>query len=267
MNCEETLKVLITGGRRLTKLEREMMSFTETDTVGQIARNNPAAVGVFEMLGIDFCCGGQRSLAEACERVNRSVNQVLMELEASLQLPPIREDCRWLTCSLTELADHIVARHHEYVRRELPVLQLLAARVANKHGAAKPELIGLCTLLEAVEAELLPHLIKEEAVLFPAFRQMDLTGEGATPPVCFPALIDPIRHMMEDHDDAGELLRNIRSVTNQYALPASACASFQALYRGLKAFEEDLHRHIHLENNILFPRALEFEKGHREKGE
>jgi regulator of cell morphogenesis and NO signaling len=112
---------------------------------------------------------------------------------------------------------------------------------------------------------LLPHLVKEEAVLFPAFRQMELAGEGATPRSCFPALINPIRHMMEDHDDAGELLRRIRTITNQFAPPPNACMSFQALYRGSREFEADLHRHIHLENNILFPRALEFEKGHREK--
>jgi regulator of cell morphogenesis and NO signaling len=241
------------------------MPFMETDTVGQIVRNNPAAVGLFETLGIDFCCGGQRSLAEACERVNKPVDQVIADLEASLQLPPIEEDCHWLTCSLTELADHIVSRHHEYVRRELPVLRSLAARVASKHGVARPEVIELGTLLEAVDSELSPHLLKEEAVLFPAFRQMELAGEGATRRACFPALINPIRHMMEDHDDAGELLRRIRTITNQYALPTNACMTYQALYRGLKEFEEDLHRHIHLENNILFPRALEFEKSHREK--
>ncbi len=240
------------------------MSFTATDTVGQIVRNSPTAVGVFETLGIDFCCGGHRSLAEACEKAHKSVEQVLADLEASLQLPPIQEDCHWLTCSLTDLENHIVARHHDYARRQLPILISLAGRVANRHGATRPEVIELGTLVEAIERELSRHMLREEAVLFPVLLQMERAQEGAGR-TYFPALINPIRHLMEEHDDAGELLRRIRAITANYMLPANACMTYQALYRGLKEFEEDLHRHIHLENNILFPRALEFEKNHQER--
>jgi regulator of cell morphogenesis and NO signaling len=187
------------------------------------------------------------------------MESVIEQLEQALRLPPIQEDCHWLTCPLTELANHIVETHHEYSRAQLPVLTALAAKVNMRHGATKPELARLQELVGALAEELTGHMVKEEQVLFPIFRRMQANADAGygMDPVTAEALLNPIRRMMEEHDDAGELLRAIRSVTNNYQPPNGACTSFQTLYAGLKQHEEDLHRHVHLENNILFPRALE----------
>jgi regulator of cell morphogenesis and NO signaling len=239
------------------------MTLDATQTVREIVRNNPAAVGVFETAGIDYCCGGGRSLGEACEKANLPLDQFLAKLSESLRVPPIKEDCHWLTCPLSELADHIVEVHHAYVRRELPVLAALAEKVNLRHGHKYPKLGQLRDLVESLQQELFAHLTKEERVLFPALKSMEEQASQGMSfiPAFFGDLINPIRHMMEEHDDAGELLKGIRAATNNYQAPEDACFSFQTLYNGLKAFEQDLHRHIHLENNILFPRSLEFEKG------
>jgi regulator of cell morphogenesis and NO signaling len=223
-----------------------------------LARSNPAAVGVFESFGIDYCCGGNKSLSEACLSAGLSLNEVITQVEDSFRLSPIEEDCRWLTCPLSELADHIVEKHHAYSRKQLPVLVALGTKVRSRHGENRPELARLLEFIQAIEQELTIHMFKEERVLFPLIRQME-TVEGAyiADPHSVDMLLNPIRRMMEDHDDAGALLRAIRSITNDYQSPNNGCASFQALYAGLKEHEEDLHRHIHLENNILFPRALE----------
>ncbi len=231
------------------------MSVTPTQSVTDIVRTHPAAVGVFEALGIDYCCGGANSLAEACRRVNVPVHSVVADLECALSTPPPEDDSRWLSAPLAELADVIVFRHHSFVRRELPRLSALAAKVHDRHGATHPELASIRDLLDVLSAELFPHMLKEERVLFPLIKQLDASPHAPSMP-----LLAPIRHMMDDHDDAGELLRKIRALASGFEPPPEACASYNALYSGLEAFEKDMHHHIHLENNILFPRALESER-------
>ena len=214
-------------------------------TVRDLVRNNPSAVGVLESLGIDYCCGGNKSLSEACRVASLPLETIIKQLEEALRLPPIQEDCHWLTSPLTELADHIVETHHEYSRMQLPVLTALAAKVNLRHGANKPELARLQELVDALAQELTSHMLKEEQVLFPLFRRMQANADAGCPldPAIAEGLLYPVRRMMEEHDDAGELLRAIRSVTNDYQLPNGACTSFQTLYAGLKQHEEDLHRH------------------------
>lgn len=235
------------------------MAINTQQTVRDLVRSNPAAVGVLESFGIDYCCGGNKSLSEACRVASLPLDAIVEQLEEALRLPPIQEDCHWLTCPLTELADHIVETHHEYSRKQLPVLTALAAKVNMRHGANKPELARLQELVDALAQELTSHMIKEEQVLFPIFRRIQANGDAGygMDLAIAEGLLHPIRRMMEEHDDAGELLRAIRSVTNVFQPPNGACTSFQTLYAGLKQHEEDLHRHVHLENNILFPRALE----------
>lgn len=240
------------------------MTLSPSQTVRNIVQENPAAVAVFESIGIDYCCGGSKSLEEACHKAKLSVEEVLANLEDARALPPIEEDCRWLTSPLSQLTGHIVQKHHEYTRRESPRLTALAAKVRLRHGHLHPELHQLCELIEAMGSEMLTHMLKEEQVLFPRLFAMEQAAQHGTvlQPAFFGALINPIRHMMGDHDDTAELLRSIRALTKNYTLPDDACASHQALYQGLTDLEKDLHRHLHLENNILFPRALELEKAH-----
>lgn len=240
------------------------MTLAASQTVRSLVRNYPAAAGVFETLHIDYCCGGDQPLAEACRQLNLSPQAVLADLEAALRLPPIPEDCHWLTCPLSELAGHIAGTHHTLTRREVPVVAAWAEKVTLRHGHAHPELSQVRELVETLQNELLPHLLQEEEVVFPALEALEAAAlRGDKRPACSGTLLPLIRRLLEEHDDAAELLRSLRKLARNYETPESACPTFRALYAGLKQLEQDLHRHIHLENNILFPRALELERGLR----
>lgn len=238
------------------------MTVTSSQSVRAIVQENPAAVAVFESAGIDYCCGGDKSLEQACQKVKLPVETILARLDEALTLPPTEEDCQWLTASLSKLADHIMQNHHVYAKRELPRLTALAAKVRLRHGHMYPELHQMYEVLEAMATEMRTHMLKEEQVLFPRLIKVEQAAEHGTAlePAFFGALINPIRHMMGDHDDTGELLRSIRALAHDYKLPEEACMSYHGLYQGLTHLEKDLHRHIHLENNILFPRALALEQ-------
>jgi regulator of cell morphogenesis and NO signaling len=236
-----------------------------TQTVREIVQQHPAAVPVFEALGIDYCCGGNKSLEDACRRSNVSVDSVLSDLAGALAVRPAKDDTQWMNSSLGELADYVVQQHHAYARRELTRLNALSEKVFLRHGNGHPELEHIRDLVNALADELLIHMLKEEHVLFPRLKIMEAAAASGTAhaPSFFGSMINPIRYMMEDHDDAGELLRSLRAQTHDYLPPVGACMSYQALYQGLADLERDLHQHIHLENNILFPRAIEFEKANR----
>jgi regulator of cell morphogenesis and NO signaling len=189
----------------------------------------------------------------------REVN--LLEVAEALEKPPpLAGDRDWKKASLAELAKHIVAKHHGYVRQEIQRLIPLSAKVAGVPGKNHPEIEKIQSSFQALAEELTAHLMKEERMLFPYIEQLELAANsGSHPPASpFGTVKNPVRMMME-HDSAGELLRKMREVSKNYSLPADACMSFQTLHRALEEFEADLHRHIHLENNILFPRAVELE--------
>ena len=234
------------------------MEALDNRTVRELASATPGAARVFEKFGIDYCCGGERSLAQACSAAK--VN--LQEVAEALEEPQTQSGDRdWQKANLAELAEHIVAKHHEYVRQEIQRLIPLAAKVAGVHGKNHPELQGIQSSFQALAEELTTHLMKEERMLFPYIAQLELAAKSGNRPAASPfgTVKNPVRMMMMEHDSAGELLRKIREVSNNYNLPADACMSFQMLYRALEEFEADLHKHIHLENNILFPRAVELE--------
>lgn len=235
-----------------------------TQTIRELVQQYPATVPVFEAIGIDYCCGGGKTLEAACADKNVSVNLLLADLANALETRPTPEDRRWISSSLSELAEYIVEQHHAYAKKELPRLAALAVKVDLRHGHMHPELNKIREMVEALSAEVGTHLLKEEQVLFPRLKVIEDAAQTGVlpPPAFFGSLLNPIRHMMSDHDDTGELLHTIRELTHNYVLPDGACMSYQALYRGLSDLERDLHQHIHLENNILFPRALEFEKAH-----
>jgi regulator of cell morphogenesis and NO signaling len=238
------------------------MDFDGTQTVAEIARQYPATVPVFEAFGIDYCCGGNRPLEVACARHDVSLNLVLSDLSSALVTRPGEDERHWITRPLADLSAHIVEQHHAYAKRELPRLAALAAKVEARHGQMYPEMHEIRELVNAMSSEMCTHMLKEEQVLFPRLKLVEEAADSgvAAPPAFFGALINPIRHMMNDHDDTGQLLKSLRNLTHDYSLPEHACMSFQALYHGLEALEKDLHQHIHLENNILFPRALEVEQ-------
>ncbi len=237
------------------------MSFEATQTVGEIAAQVPGATREFEKLGIDYCCGGTRTLGEACAAAQISVEQALSRLQNGLATAQPQPGRDWKNEPLSDLIAHIISTHHVFVREECPRIAKLAAKVVAVHGTNHPELLEVQNLFSALAGELSVHLMKEEQVLFPYVVRMEeaaLAGEP-TPPAMFGTVVSPVRMMMQEHDNAGEVLKKLRAVSKDYTVPADGCISYATLYDALRAFEGDLHQHIHLENNILFPRAVAME--------
>jgi len=231
-----------------------------SQTVRDIATENPAATRVFEKYGIDYCCGGQVPLVEACATRNLDVSEVIASLEAAVAHPS-SEARDWPAESLASLAAYIVGTHHAYVNREVPRLNELAGKVVSRHGDIRPELAAIQSKLTELGEELIAHQGKEEVVLFPYIGKLEryAAGSGAKPRNCFGSITHPIEMMTRDHDVAGNLMTEIRGLSHDYTPPEDACPTFRAFYQGLRDFEQDLHQHIHLENNILFPRAVSLE--------
>jgi regulator of cell morphogenesis and NO signaling len=238
------------------------MAINSTHTVRELAVAIPEATRIFERLGIDYCCGGSRSLAEACQTAQVPVEKVVRWLEQAEQTAQTTAGARdWQAEPLAALLSHIVDTHHVFTQQELQRLTQLLIKVCSVHSANHPELLRLQTLFGSLAQELVPHMLKEEQVLFPYITRMEeaINRERPVPPAFFGTVRNPVRMMMTEHDTAGEVLREMRQLTNNFTTPPDACISFQTLYQALEAFEADLHQHIHLENNILFPRAVEME--------
>jgi regulator of cell morphogenesis and NO signaling len=237
------------------------MNSIETKTVRDLAVEIPGATRVFEKAGIDYCCGGQRSLSDACANAGVTVADLMNSLESAKSSHAPGEEPNFLMATLAELIDHIVEKHHVFTKVEIQRLRALLDKVYGVHGANHPELTQLRSLFQALSSELEPHMPKEEAVLFPYVVRMETAARNQRPiyPPPFVTVANPVRMMMLEHESAGYLLEKMRQLTSDYAPPPDACMSYQTLYAALDAFEKDLHQHIHLENNILFPRAVEME--------
>ncbi len=237
------------------------MTDTREKTIREIAIENPSSVRVFETLGIDYCCGGKRTLNDACIRANVQLESVLDLVAKAGQHQPAEGAGVWNEARLSVLTDHIVKAHHDYVRRETPRITALLVTVIGRHGNARPEIRQIEELFTALSQELFTHMLKEEQVLFPYIAKMEsafLDGQSLLP-AFFGSVTKPIANMLADHDDAGALLSRMHELSNGYEPPAGSCPTFRALYQGLQEFERDLHLHVHLENNILFTRAIEME--------
>jgi len=236
-----------------------MITLEPNKTVRDVVLENPEVSRVFEKVGIDYCCGGQRSLGDACA----SAGVTLEDLNKSLTLTNISrvEKIDFRSVSLTELIDHILDTHHLFTRTELKRLRALMTKVCLKHGQNHLELAQLEALFDRLSAELEPHMMKEERVLFPYVRVMEaaVNDQRSLAAPLFGTVANPIRMMMFEHDNAGYLLKQMRQLTHDYTPPTDACMSYRTLYQSLDALEKDLHQHIHLENNILFPRAVTME--------
>lgn len=230
-------------------------------TVAEIAAGSLGAVRVFERFGIDYCCGGKRPLADVCQEkgIDAAAVETALQQEASSGNGHARD---WSAAPLSELIGHIVSQHHEYLRRELPAIGARLEKVYRvynqRYGNALP---GLPETFDGLANELIDHLHKEEVILFPAIAAYEkaATAGQPLPRSPFGTVANPIQMMESEHESAGQALARIREITEDFSVPDYACVTYRALMSGLRELEQDLHLHIHLENNILFPRTLEME--------
>lgn len=235
------------------------MTLNTTKTVRELALEVPNATRVFERLRIDYCCGGGRNIADACQAVGVRLDELSQLLD---EAGAARDNARDFAAGpLSDLIRHILDTHHVYTREESARIQALLEKVCGKHGENHPELTEVRDLFIKLDADLQPHLLKEEQILFPYILRLEAarTAGGMPPFAPFGTVNNPVRMMMFEHDTAGDLLRELRAAARDFQPPEDACMSFRALYTALEDFERDLHQHIHLENNLLFPRAAQLE--------
>ncbi|HEX7772279.1 MAG TPA: iron-sulfur cluster repair di-iron protein, partial [Pyrinomonadaceae bacterium] len=229
-------------------------------TVREVAMELPQSTRLFEKLRIDYCCGGHRPLTEACASAGVDVDEVMAMLGEVTESNDA-EALDFQNASVPALITHILDTHHVFTKSELQRLQSLITKVIGAHGANHPELLQVGELWQRLCVDLNPHMFKEEQVLFPymiALAQA-VDHKWAAPFAPFGTVNNPIRMMMREHDAAGEIMRELRALTSDFKPPADACISYQTLYQAFENFEKDLHQHIHLENNILFPKAADME--------
>jgi regulator of cell morphogenesis and NO signaling len=230
-------------------------------TIREIAVRFPQTTRVFEEFKIDYCCQGNRAFDDACQSagvspqiVGGKITEILNKSDEDSEAPERK--------SASDLADYIVEKHHVFTRNEIERLTPLMEKVCRKHGDSHAELLEVQKSFALLCEELAPHFRKEETILFPYIKHLEMTAKNhlSSPKPPFGTVKNPVRMMMTEHDAAGEILREMRGATGDYIVPEDACPSFRALYFGLEDLEKDLHRHIHLENNVLFPQAIEFER-------
>jgi len=227
-------------------------------SLAQIVNNNHQAASVFEKYHLDFCCKGKRSLEKACAEQQLSISKVTEDLE-NIFTKNNNSTVDFEKMSLTQLADYIVQTHHAYVKNEMPQIHAYLQKVSSKHGERHPELYKIFQTFNAVKEEMEGHMKKEELILFPRIKELQklADNENANLQLNITYMQSPITVMEQEHDHAGNLLNDIRILSNDYTPPQDACTTYRLSFAALKAFELDLHQHVHLENNILFPKAME----------
>jgi regulator of cell morphogenesis and NO signaling len=230
-------------------------------TLGQLAASDLRKAEVFKKYGLDFCCGGKKTVMQAC--TEKGLDAALVEQELSkADKNPATRPLPFNTWPLGFLADYIVNTHHSYVIQTLPELRAYTAKVAEAHGRRNPELLVIQQLVERINEEMSAHMVKEETIFFPYIKQLAAANISLqlVEDAPFGTVQQPINRMEMEHETVGQLLEEIRKESKGFKVPEGACASYNVLYRMLEEFEGDLHLHVHLENNILFPRALQIEK-------
>ena len=237
------------------------MTINTSKTVGEIAVELPQSTRIFERMKIDYCCGGDVGLGDACRAAGVNLDTLVQMLEASTT-QKANENIDLQKATLTELMAYILDQHHVYTKVEMARLEPLAAKVISAHGENHAELLIVRDLMQQLFADLKPHMFKEEQILFPYVLELECAQAQNRPApfAPFATVNNPIRMMMMEHDTAGDILRELRKVSGDYRLPADACLSYKTFYQALEMFEQDLHQHIHLENNLLFPKAVALEE-------
>lgn len=229
-----------------------------TRTLAQIVNKNHLAASVFEKYHLDFCCKGKRTLQQACAESDLKVEGVIAELETEFNSNSSSGTINFDDLTLTRLADYIVTTHHSFVIKESPQILAYLEKVASKHGDRHPEMLKVVELFAAVKEEMDQHMQKEELILFPRIKEIEKqVAEGREIQINHTYLQAPINMMEQEHDQAGALMSEINKLTDNYVPPADACTTYRLSFAAMKAFEMNLHQHVHLENNILFPKAIQ----------
>jgi len=228
------------------------MSLSLDTTVADLVTDRPARARIFEGLGIDYCCGGDRSLAEAARKNDLDPDTVIKMLDVAANAPSSRSATDWTEAPLGDLIDHIVDTHHEYLRRSLPELEELLMRVTKVHGTEVSWLDPTLTVFQTLKLDLETHMMTEEQRVFPSIRALEQKNHSSESP---PLDRRGVEQMIKEHDDSGAALERLRNLTNDYTPPEGACPTFRAAMNELEELERDTHQHVHKENNILFPRA------------
>ena len=238
-----------------------MIGLEPTRTIKEIVVDDYRTAAVFQQYGLDFCCGGGATVERACEKKGINVNDLLTDLHQVLTVPSAGEP-RFNLWEPDLLIDYILQNHHSYVRSVLPALLQHAEKVAQVHGTARPSLVDVSEKFAVIANDLTSHMMKEEQILFPYIQRLvQSKREGRLPELPpFGSARNPIRMMEMEHQKAGDEMEEIRELTDNYTPPSDACMTYQVLFKELQEFEQDLHRHVHLENNILFPKAIQFEE-------
>jgi regulator of cell morphogenesis and NO signaling len=233
----------------------------KNNTLKSIVTDDYRAAAVFEKYSLDFCCGGGISIDQACSQRNVDASLVYAAL-AELVQRPNGSSPHFSEWPLDELIDYIVNVHHRYVREAIPVLSAHTQKVAKVHGERHPEVVTVAQHVDTVGRDMMAHMMKEEHVLFPYIKQLvKARRDGSTyQGSLFGGVQNPIRMMEAEHKAAGDELSSVRSLTNSYVPPEDACMTYRVSFQELRQFEEDLHRHVHLENNILFPKSIVMEE-------
>lgn len=231
------------------------MTGFNSKSLAQIVNENHKAAYVFEKYHLDFCCKGRRLLQQACDEIKLPLDQIIPELENVTNDTKINVE--FDNMSLTQLADYIVLTHHDYVKKEIPLIYSYLDKIASKHGERHPEMLKVLNAFVELGEDMKEHMYKEEAILFPRIKMVEkYSRENGEVQINRSYIESPITVMEQEHENAGNLLVQIRELTSDYSLPGDACTTYRLSFAALQAFEIDLHSHIHLENNILFPKTL-----------
>lgn len=233
----------------------------QEETIGEMVAKDYRKAQVFKKFGIDFCCGGKKALSEVCDKKGLDIHKVQAELSAVDEIT-VGSSVDFQAWDLDFLSDYIINTHHRYVKENIPFLSEISQKVARVHGDHHPELVRIAEVFSGIAADLSQHLVKEESVLFPYIKELVSAQKngGSLPMPSFGNVTNPIKVMEMEHEGAGEDLSEIRLLSSDYLVPEDACTSYRILFKKLEEFENDLHQHVHLENNILFPKAIELER-------
>ena len=233
----------------------KVMTELQSKTLAQIVNENHKTAYVFEKYHLDFCCKGKRLLQQACDEIKLPVEQVIAELKDLANDSKVNVDFEKVR--LTQLADYIVLTHHDYVKKEMPLIYSYLQKIAAKHGDRHPEMLQVFNAFIELKEDMTEHMEKEEVILFPRIKMIEHhSNENSGAQINRAYVESPITMMEQEHENAGDILAQIRKLTSNYALPPDACTTYRLSFAALQAFEMDLHQHIHLENNVLFPKTI-----------